>query len=83
MATLVVRTANYSVEVDCSVVPTVQLVSLEVVNMVHCLVQLTQEGNTQTSVIYSAVVLLLLVDLVQLLKTMKFQWVHLVELADG
>ena len=87
LATLAVRTANCSVEVGCLVVPTVQLVSLEVANMVHCLGQLTQEGSTHIplliSSILSAVVLLLLDDLVRLRKTMKFQWVHLVELADG
>ena len=87
MATLVVKTANCSVEVDCLVVPTVQLVSLEVDYMVHCLVQLTQEGTQippLTSLILSAVVLIL-VGLVWLLKTLKSPlvvWAGLVELAD-
>ena len=73
------KIANCSKEVDCLVVPTVQLVSLEVDYVVYDLVQLTQEGNQiplSTSLILSAVVL---VGLVRLLLTLKFQLVDLVE----
>ena len=41
LATLAAKIANYSIAVGRLVVPTVQLVSLVVDYMVHCLAQLT------------------------------------------